>query len=128
LLNKYNSDGLDVPVYIYELTPLNTDQTNDIFRDFLTYFGQKQVTLWDLCDGKDKTKPIDETENPLESLSATKVTNVAREATVIRTTRKTTFIPNSPDLEAVKGTIEELKVKLDYADNPEQDHLHCRAV
>ena len=120
LLNKYNSDGLDVPVYIYELTPLNTDQTNDIFRDFLTYFGQRQVTLWDLCDGKDKNKPIDETENPLESLSATKVANVAREATVIRTTRKTTFIPNSPDLEAVKGTIEELKVKLDYADNPEQ--------
>ena len=120
LLNKYNSDGLDVPVYIYELTPLNTDQTNDIFRDFLTYFGQRQVTLWDLCDGKDKTKPIDETENPLESLSATKVANVAREATVIRTTRKTTFIPNSPDLEAVKGTIEELKVKLDYADNHEQ--------
>ena len=120
LLNKYNSDGLDVPVYIYELTPLNTDQINDIFRDFLTYFGQRQVTLWDLCDGKDKTKPIDEAENPLESLSATKVANVAREATVIRTTRKTTFIPNSPDLEAVKGTIEELKVKLDYADNPEQ--------
>ena len=120
LLNKYNSEGLDVPVYIYELTPLNTDQTNDIFRDFLTYFGQRQVTLWDLCDGKDKTKPIDETENPIEMLSAEKVTKVAKEATVIRTTRKTTFIPTTPDLDAVKGAIEELKIKLEYSENQEQ--------
>lgn len=120
LLNKYNSEGLDVPVYIYELTPLNSDQTNDIFRDFLTYFGQRQVTLWDLCDGKNKDLPIDETTNPIESLSAEKVVKVAREASVIRTTRKTTFIPITPDLDAVKGAIEELKIKLEYAENPEQ--------
>ena len=119
LLNKYKSEDLDVPVYIYELTPLNTEQTNDIFRDFLTYFGQQQVTLWDLCDGKDKSKPIDEHENPIESLSSEKVMKVAKAATVIRTTKKTTFIPTSPDLDAVKGTIEELKVKLSNAENQE---------
>lgn len=120
LLNKYNSEGLDVPVYIYELTPLNSDQTNDIFRDFLTYFGQRQVTLWDLCEGKDKSLPIDEVTNPIESLSAEKLIKVTREATVVRSTRKTTFIPTTPDLDAVKGAIEELKVKLEYSENPEQ--------
>ena len=120
LLNKYKSEDLDVPVFIYELTPLNTDQTNDIFRDFLTYFGQQQVTLWDLCDGRDKTKPIDEIENPIDSLSSEKVMKVAREATVVRTTRKTTFIPTSPDLDAVKGALEELKNKVQYAENQEQ--------
>ena len=120
LLNKYKSEDLDVPIYFYELTPLNTEQTNDIFRDFLTYFGQRQVTLWDLCNGKDPSQPIDELNNPIESLSSEKVNLVAKEASVIRTTRKTTFIPKTPDLEAVKGAIESLKIKLEFAENTEQ--------
>ena len=120
LLNKYKSEDLDVPVYFYELTPLNTEQTNEIFRDFLTYFGQRQVTLWDLCNGKDPSQPIDEVTNPIESLSPEKINLVAKEASVIRTTRKTTFIPKTPDLEAVKGAIESLKMKLEYAENIEQ--------